>query len=72
VNLIREGNPDILVWAQINFLPDRQPDAEEWLAYRESILDLVDGTFIGIYTWGTEDPDVLIQEIDTIFARACQ
>jgi hypothetical protein len=72
VDLIRSGNPEILVWAQINFLPGQTPDAEEWLAYRESIIDLVDGTYIGIYIWDTEDPEVLIQAVNQIFTLACQ
>jgi hypothetical protein len=71
VGLIREGNPDIQIWAQITFLPDRQPDAEEWLAYRQSILDLVDGTYIGVYIWDTQDPELILETIGLIFETAC-
>ncbi|HSJ55262.1 MAG TPA: hypothetical protein VLC52_16090, partial [Anaerolineae bacterium] len=53
VDQIRAGNPGIAVWAQITLPPDREPSAEEWLAYRQSIADLVDGTFIGVYVWET-------------------
>ena len=71
VNQIRDGNPDIEIWAQITLPPDREPDAEEWLAYRQSIADLVDGTYIGVYTWGSEDTDKLVATIETIFDDVC-
>jgi hypothetical protein len=70
--LIRSGNPDIGVWAQITFPPDRKPDPEEWLAYRASIADLVDGTYIGIYTWDTLDPKELVAAIEAILATVCK
>jgi hypothetical protein len=72
VDLIRSGNPDVSIWAQITLPPDREPDAEEWLAYRELIVDLVDGTYLGVYTWDSVDPDQLVATIDTIFAAACE
>lgn len=72
INLIKQGNPKTQIWAQITFLPDRSPDAEEWLAYRDSIRDLVDGTFIGVYTWDSEDPEVLKENINLIFEEACK
>jgi len=72
VEQIRSGNPDIQVWAQITLPPDREPDAQEWLAYRESIVDLVDGTFIGVYSWGRTDSRILLNTIDEIFASACE
>jgi hypothetical protein len=69
---IRAGNPDILIWAQITLLPDRPPDAQEWLAYHQSIADLVDGaTYVGAYTWDTADAGQLVSTIETIFAAAC-
>jgi hypothetical protein len=71
IKLIRSGNPDILIWAQITLPPDREPDAEEWLGYRKSIMDLVDGTYIGIYTWDKVDQDQLISTIQSIFNAAC-
>jgi hypothetical protein len=67
VGLIRAGNPDIVVWAQITLPPDREPDAAEWLDYRGSIADLVDGTYLGVYTWGSEDTGLLVGTIEEIF-----
>jgi len=71
VKQIKSGNPDIQVWAQITLPPGREPNAQEWLAYRESIVDLVDGTFIGVYSWGRADSRILLNTIDEIFASAC-
>jgi hypothetical protein len=71
VSLIRSENPNILIWAQITLPPDREPDAEEWLEYRGLILDLVDGTYIGVYTWDREDKNTLIKTIESIFESAC-
>jgi len=71
INLIRSENPEIRIWAQITLPPDREPDASEWLDYRQSIVDLVDGTYIGVYTWDTVDPEILVQTINTIFETAC-
>ncbi|MEJ2208447.1 MAG: hypothetical protein P8129_05350 [Anaerolineae bacterium] len=71
VSLIQAGNPQISVWAQITLPPDREPDAEEWLAYRAAIADLVDGTYLGIYTWRTEDEALLVTTMDEILAGAC-
>ncbi len=72
VNLIRSGNPDISIWAQITLPPDREPNAEEWLAYREYIFDLVDGTYVGAYNWNSSNLDQLVSTIDTIFAAVCE
>lgn len=66
IDSIRAGNAHIEVWAQITLPPDREPNAEEWLAYRQSILDLVDGTYIGVYTWNVFDHDLLVATIDEI------
>jgi len=71
VDLIRSGNPNILIWAQITFLPDRKPDSLEWLAYSDSIADLVDGTFIGIYTWDSVDNEQLAMNAEDIFSQVC-
>jgi hypothetical protein len=71
VSLIRSENPNILIWAQITLPPDREPDAEEWLDYRGLILDLVDGTYIGVYTWDRVDKNILIKTIESIFESAC-
>jgi hypothetical protein len=68
---IRSGNPDVSIWAQITLPPDREPNADEWLAYRQSIVDLVDGTYIGVYTWESADPDQLVATIEAIFATVC-
>ena len=71
VNLIRAGKPDIQIWTQITLPPDREPNAEEWLAYRQLIAGLVDGTYVGAYTWQTVDTQVLASTIEAIFAGAC-
>ena len=71
IGLIREGNPDIPIWTQITLPPDREPDAEEWLAYRQQIQDLVNGTYVGIYTWRTVDSQTLLSTLDAIFESAC-
>lgn len=72
VDQIRAGNPGIEVWAQITLPPDREPSAEEWLAYRQSIVDLVDGTFIGVYTWDAASEEQLVATIDEILAAALE
>ena len=71
VSLIRSGNSEILIWAQITLPPDRKPNAEEWLAYRELIADLVDGTYIGVYTWDIFEDSELLGEIAAIYESAC-
>jgi hypothetical protein len=71
VNLIRNGNPDIQIWAQITFPPDQVPDTEEWLEYHQLITDLVDGTYIGVFTWDTVPHDILITAIESIFTTVC-
>jgi hypothetical protein len=72
VDLIRSGNPDIIIWGQIVLPPDREPDHDYWLAYYESIKDIVDVTYIGAYTWNKiDDPSKLIDTIDLIFAQVC-
>lgn len=68
IDSIRSGNAQIQIWAQITLPPDREPNADEWLAYRQSILDLVDGTYIGVYTWGSFEPDLLVTIIEEILA----
>jgi hypothetical protein len=72
VDLIRSGNPNASIWAQITLPPDREPSVEEWLAYRELIVDLVDGTYIGVYTWNKVDSEKLLATIDAIFAAVCK
>lgn len=71
VDLIHSGNADISIWAQITFPPDRAPDSSEWLAYHESIVDLVSGTYIGIYTWDSVDDEQLVMNAKEIFAQVC-
>ncbi len=71
ISLIKSANPHISIWAQIILPPDREPNAEEWLAYRQSITDLVDGTYIGVYIWDSADPDQLVATIEAIFATVC-
>jgi hypothetical protein len=71
VNLIRSGNPDIIIWAQITLPPDRKLDAEQWKEYYRSIMDLVDGAYIGIYTWEDFKQEDLINTMESIFETAC-
>jgi hypothetical protein len=72
VTQIRAGNPDILIWAQITLPPDRPPSAEEWLAYHDSIADLLDRrTYVGVYTWDRADSEQLVATIEAILAAAC-
>jgi len=71
VSLIRSGNPEIVIWAQITLPPDRKPNAEEWLAYRALIDDLVDGTYVGAYTWDIFENSELLDEIAAIFTSVC-
>lgn len=66
IALIRAGNPDISIWVQITLPPDREPNAAEWLEYRRSIVDLVDGAYLGIYTWRSEDADRLLGTVEQI------
>jgi hypothetical protein len=68
IALIRAGNPNIEIWAQITLPPDREPNADEWLAYRQSIVDLVDGTYLGVYTWRSVDAERLVATIERIVA----
>lgn len=72
VSLIRRANPDIQVWAQITFPPDRPADAEEWLEFHNAISDIVDGTFIGVYIWDQQNTVTLQNEIVEIFETACK
>jgi hypothetical protein len=71
VNLLRSANQDLEIWAQITLPPDREPDAQEWLAYRAAIADLVDGTYVGVYVWDRGDSERLLAVVDTIFASVC-
>jgi hypothetical protein len=71
VDLIHQSDPSVEIWAQINLLPDRSPDPDEWLAYQEAIRDLVTGTYIGVYIWDTTDPAILRETLYQIFEQAC-
>jgi hypothetical protein len=71
VSQIRAGNPDIIIWAQITLPPDREPDAEGWMAYHHSIADLVEGTYVGVYTWNSEESEMLVGTVEAIFAGLC-
>ncbi|MCX7013860.1 MAG: hypothetical protein NTW86_15135 [Candidatus Sumerlaeota bacterium] len=66
VKKIKEGNPKIIIWAQITFPPFKEPNAEEWLAYRRCITDVVDGAYVGAYTWD-QYGEQLPKAIETIF-----
>lgn len=72
IDLIRSGNTDMSIWGQITFPPDRVPDSSEWLAYHESIDDLVTGTYIGIYTWDSVNNDQLVMNAEEIYAQLCR
>jgi hypothetical protein len=71
IHQIRSSNPEIQIWAQITLPPDRDPDAREWMAYYLTIVDVIDGAYIGVYTWSTNDPEVLLKTIDEIFSTIC-
>jgi hypothetical protein len=71
IDRIASENPDIEIWAQISLPPDREPSAENWIAYERSISDLVDGAYIGAYTWEREDEESLLQAMDEIFRLVC-
>jgi hypothetical protein len=70
VEQIRAGNPTIAIWAQITLPPDREPSSEEWLAYRQSIVEVVDGTYIGVYIWDQVEEGRLVATIDEILESA--
>jgi hypothetical protein len=49
VNLIRSGNPKIIIWVQISLTPGQRTkilSADDFLAYRQTIVNLVEGVFI--------------------------
>lgn len=71
IEKIKSGNPDISIWAQITFPPDREPDANEWLAYHNAIVDMVDGTYIGVYNWDVGNHEKILTTINTIFSKVC-
>ncbi len=67
VRELRSGNPGVKIWAQISVTPGQTVlSVEEWLAYRDSILDLVDG----IYVLDVSDPS-RPETLEAIFARIC-
>ncbi|MBN1667387.1 MAG: hypothetical protein JW862_09865 [Anaerolineales bacterium] len=71
VDLIRSGNPDIVIFAQITIPPDQELQSAYWFFYYDAIVDLVDGTYLGIYTWDVYETDQLTQLMRSIYARAC-
>lgn len=71
VALIRTGNPDAEIWAQITLPPDRDPQAGEWLAYHAAIDDLVTGAYIGVYTWDRAEAETLRAAVAAIFDSVC-
>jgi hypothetical protein len=67
IDQLRAGNPDLHIWAQVSVTPGgRLLSAEEVLAYRRAIVDLVDGVYI--YEGG--DPN-RSETLQTIFAVVC-
>jgi hypothetical protein len=71
IDLIQAGNPEIVIWAQIVVPPGRKPSPDTWLAYHNQIADLVDGTYVGIYTWSLADEQPLIETLQAIFTSVC-
>jgi hypothetical protein len=68
-NQIRTGNQRTLIWVQISVTPGQGTqilNADGVLAYRNSILDLIDGTFI----FDTFDPNHP-QTLTEIFTKVC-
>lgn len=72
VDQIKSGNPEIEIWAQITLPPDQEPSSLEWVEYKNSIKDIVSGTYIGVYTWDTHDNTMLVTTIGEIFENACE
>lgn len=67
VNEIRAGNPDIEIWVQISVTPGPTTlSVEEWLAYRDSIIDLVEG----VYVFDARDPN-RPETLEAIFDAVC-
>jgi hypothetical protein len=67
IDLIKSGNPDIEIWAQIVFPPNQEPEPDTWLAYRTSIADIVNGTYLGVYSWEYFEADILVSAMDTVY-----
>lgn len=67
INQILAGNPDIQIWVQISVTPGPTVlSVDEWLAYRGSIADLVDGVFV----FDVRDPS-RPATMEAIFAAVC-
>ncbi len=67
ITQLRRGNTNLRVWAQISATPGgRALSTEELLAYREAIVDLVDGVYV--YVGG--DPN-RSETLEAIFATVC-
>lgn len=67
IALLKQGHPGISIWAQISVTPGKTPlTADEWLAYRSSIVDLVDGAFV----YDANDPNEP-QTLIPILAGVC-
>jgi hypothetical protein len=67
IDQIRTGNPDIEIWVQISVTPGPTTlSVEEWLAYREAIIDLVDG----VYVFDARDPN-RPDTLEAIFDAVC-
>jgi hypothetical protein len=67
IHQIRAGNPNIPIWVQITVVVKGQVlSAEEVLAYRQAIADLVDGVFI----YDARDPN-RPETLEAILAAVC-
>lgn len=71
VQLIRSGNPEIKIWAQITIPPEQELEASYWLMYHHAIADLVDGTYLGLYTWDTLQAEDLLALMESIYVQVC-
>jgi hypothetical protein len=77
VGWLRTANPDVEIWVQLAMqrigVPGAtEPSADLVLAYRESIVDLVDGVYLMPIYGSVEQFPVANQEMVQVFERACE
>lgn len=76
VGWIRSANPDIKIWIQLGLQRigvegENNPSADLLLAYRDSIVDLVDGIYITPIYGSVEQFPSANQEMVEVFHQAC-
>lgn len=76
VGWIKSANPNIKIWIQLGLqrigVPgENEPSADLFLAYRDSIADLVDGIYITPIYGSIEQLPIANQEMVEVFHRAC-